>query len=78
MSVAAHPLSNIQQELLKLYSADIAEADLLNIKRYLAKYFANKAIDEADQLWEQRGYTNDTMNNWLNEDDTAYGPESSH
>ena len=57
---AAHPLSNIQQELLKLYSSDIAEADLLHIKRYLAKYFAFKAIGDADAIWDQKGYTNET------------------
>jgi len=69
---AAHPLSNIQQELLKLYSSDIPEADLLHIKRYLAKYFAFKAIGEADEVWDQKGYTNDTMNQWLNEDKACY------
>ena len=74
---AVHPLSNIQQELLKLYSSDVAEADLLNIKRYLAKYFATNAIEEADKIWEQRGYDNETMNKWLNEDDN-HGNKSSH
>ncbi len=75
---AAHPLSNLQQELLKLYSSDIPEADLLHIKRYLAKYFASRAIEGADQIWDQKGYTNDTMNNWVNEDDAPYGNKDSH
>jgi hypothetical protein len=44
---AAHRLSNLQQELLKLYAADVSEEDLLHIKHYLAKYFASKAIGEA-------------------------------
>jgi hypothetical protein len=70
---AAHPLSNLQQELLKLYSSDIPEADLLHIKRYLAKYFAFKAIGEADQIWEEKGFTSDTMNRWLKEDKESYG-----
>ena len=69
--MAATSLSNIQQELLKLYSSDIAEADLLNIKRYLAKYFAAKAINEADARWDEQGYSNDTMDSWLNEDMTS-------
>jgi hypothetical protein len=68
---AAHSLSNIQQELLKLYSSNIAETDLLNIKRYLAKYFASKAIDEADSIWDQKGYDNDTMKKWLNGDEKS-------
>ncbi|HRE51653.1 MAG TPA: hypothetical protein PK339_09535 [Flavitalea sp.] len=73
---AVHRLSNLQQELVKLYSSDIKEEDLLNIKKYLASYFANKAIDEADNIWAQRGYTNDTMNKWLNESETPYGDET--
>ncbi len=75
---AAHPLSNIQQELLKLYSSDIEEADLLHIKRYLAKYFAFKAIGDADAIWDQKGYTNETMDQWLNEDDAPYGDKDGH
>jgi predicted transcriptional regulator len=66
------PLSNLQQELLKLYASNISEADLLVIKRYLAKFFAEKAIAEADKIWDEKGYTNDTMKNWLNEDNEKY------
>src|SRR5262249_2707301 len=75
---AARPLSNLQQELLKLYSSDISEADLLHIKRYLAKYFAFKAIGEADKVWDEKGYTNETMDQWLNEDETPYGDKDDH
>lgn len=71
------PLSNLQQELLKLYSSDIPEADLLHIKRYLARYFAGKAIKEADDIWEKKGYSGDTMDNWLNEDQPPYGDKNS-
>ncbi len=46
------PLSNLQQELLKLYASNISETDLLVIKRYLAKFFAEKAIAEADEIWD--------------------------
>lgn len=68
---AAHPLSNLQQELLKLYASNVEDADLLHIKRYLAKYFAEKAIKEADRIWDEKGYTNETMDQWLNEDDNS-------
>ena len=64
---ATSSISNIQQELLKLYAADIAEADLLTIRRYLAKYFASKAIGEADRIWDEKNYNQDTMNKWLGE-----------
>ena len=51
------PLSNLQQELLKLYASNIDEADLLHIRRYIAQYFAEKAIREADQTWDERKYS---------------------
>ncbi len=68
-------LSNLQQELLKLYASNIDDNDLLNIKRYLAKYFANKAIKEADTIWNEKRYTKETMEQWLNEDDKPYNKD---
>lgn len=59
--------SNIQLELLKLYSTDVKENELLDIKNYLAKYFAEKAIQEADAIWDAKGLDNNTMDKWLNE-----------
>lgn len=66
------PLSNLQQELLKLYARNIPNEDLLHIKDYLAKYFLQKSIDEADKIWDERKYTNETMQNWLNEENKKY------
>lgn len=59
------PLTNLQLELLKIYSFDIDEEQLLEIKNLLAKYFAEKATSEADRLWDERGWTNETMEDWL-------------
>jgi len=47
------PLSNIQLELLKLYADNIPEDDLKNIQRMIARYFAEKAIQQADEIWEE-------------------------
>ena len=69
---SAQPLSNLQQELLKLYASNINEADLEHIRRYLANYFSVKAIREADDIWEKKGYSDQTMEQWLNEDDKPY------
>lgn len=67
MAVIDKPLSNIQLELLKLYSQDIEEKDLLAIKKLLAKYFAEKASDEMDKLWDKNSWSDETMDKWLNE-----------
>ena len=51
------PLSNLQLELLKLFAREVSEEDLLAIKRMLVKFFAEKAMDAADQVWEKKGWT---------------------
>ncbi len=36
-------LSNIQKELLKLYSNNISDQELFEVKRLLSEYFAKKS-----------------------------------
>ena len=66
MTAISKPLSNIQMELLKLYSMDIEDKDLLQFKNYLAQFFMQKAIDEADKIWDEKGYSNELMDEWVN------------
>ena len=66
MTAISKPLSNIQMELLKLYSMDIEDKDLLHFKNYLAQFFMQKAIDEADKIWDEKGYSNELMDEWVN------------
>ena len=73
MSVLDKPLSNLQIELLQLYSQNVSEEDLIAIKRLLAKYFADRASDEMDKLWEEKGWTNETMDEWLREEGRVPG-----
>ena len=53
------PLSNIQLELLKVFSRDVSEEDVLEIKRLLTRYFAAKAIQAANQVWDEKGWTDE-------------------
>jgi hypothetical protein len=59
------PLSNIQLELLKLFSRDIKENDLKEIKRLIVKYLSNKLSNEADKVWEDNNWTNEDMDKFL-------------
>ncbi|MBN2402151.1 MAG: hypothetical protein JXN64_07105 [Spirochaetes bacterium] len=61
-------LSNIQQELLKIYSFNIPEQDLNDIKKILAEYFADKAVKTANEAWKEKGLTQKDMEKWLNEE----------
>ena len=63
------PLTNLQQELLKLFAQQVSEADLLNIRTMLGQYFGQRLTKLADQAWEQQGWTDQTMHDWLNEAD---------
>ncbi|HKZ66301.1 MAG TPA: hypothetical protein VJ111_08110 [Chitinophagaceae bacterium] len=62
------PLSNVQLELLKLYSTSLSEKDILELKDVLARFYAEKSIELADNAWQQKGYTAEDMNSILNDD----------
>ena len=65
------PLTNLQLELLKLYSMELSEEQLKDVQRLLANYFAKQASDEMDRLWEEQGWNEDTMEAWLAEKDSS-------
>ena len=68
METSKSPLSNVQQELLKLYSADLSEVDLQELKQVLASFYAKKAMREADKLWDEQSLSNMVMEEWLGDD----------
>jgi len=61
-----YPLTNIQLELLKLFSRDIEEHDLKEIKRLIAKYLASKLVNQADKVWDEKNWTNEDMDKLIN------------
>ncbi len=61
------PLTNIQIELMKLYSTNLSDKDFEDLKNVLAKFYADKVIAGANELWDERGLTDADMENWLNE-----------
>ena len=64
---AIKPLTKTQLELLKIFSTDISEPELLELKDILAKFYAEKSIEYANKAWEEKKLTNEDMDNWLNE-----------
>ena len=46
--------TNLQLELLKIFSRNLSETQLLEIKGILSRYFAEKATDEFEKLAEQK------------------------
>lgn len=60
-------LSNLQQELLRLYGNNVSEETLLEIKGILARYFADRASNAMDDVWDKRGLNPKDMADWANE-----------
>lgn len=61
------PLTNLQMEILELYSTNLDENELNELKTMLAKFYAAKAVQEADRLWDERNLSDQDMERWLNE-----------
>jgi hypothetical protein len=60
-------LSNLQLELIKVFSLQLNDIQLYEIRDLLAKYFAEKATDEMDKLWNDNNWSNNKMDAWANE-----------
>jgi hypothetical protein len=51
------PLTNLQVELLKLFARQLPDKDLLAIRDLISTYLLEKAFQQADLDWEEKGYT---------------------
>jgi len=58
-------LSPLQLELLKMYSMNHTEEDLLEIKRMLGRYFAKKLRRKVDTAVKAKGITQQDLDNWI-------------
>lgn len=71
------PLNKHQLELLKLFSRDLDEADLIAIKRLIVQYLGDKITKMADEVWEEKNWTNEDMRKLLNTHErTPYNPKN--
>ncbi len=64
-------MSNLQLELLRIYGNGVSEENLREIKTILAKYFADKATEAMDEVWEEKNLTEQDMIDWTNEHNRA-------
>ena len=64
---AVKGLTNLQLDLLKIFSFPLKEDQIREIKALLTRYFADKASKEMDLLWEENNWSNETMSEWAQE-----------
>jgi arsenate reductase-like glutaredoxin family protein len=67
-AAAPNKLSNLQLELLNIYANGITDEQLIDIKSLLAKYFAEQIKTRTTQIWKDKKYSEETMEQWLNEE----------
>ncbi len=71
------PLNNMQLDILRLFSRDLDEHDLLAIKRLIVNYLAEKVTKMADDLWETNQWTDEDMDDLLFRNErTPYSPRA--
>lgn len=66
MSELSLPLSNVQMELLRLYSTNLSEEDLNDLKIVLSRFFSERSISLANDIWDKRGLSDEDMDRLLN------------
>ncbi|MBC8151672.1 MAG: hypothetical protein H7Z72_02045 [Bacteroidetes bacterium] len=60
-------LSSLQLDLLKVYSFQPSETDLLAVRQLLATYFSDKLTEKVRQAVDEKDITESDLDRWLNE-----------
>jgi len=50
-------MSNLQLELLRTFTHQVSDEDVMAIRKMLSDYFAKKAMDLADDVWDKNNWT---------------------
>ena len=64
---SARKLSNVQLEILKLFSIDLSEVQLKEIKELLSNYFNDKITNQMGDLFVAKDWKEDQIDKWSNE-----------
>ena len=66
-TLQATPFTPFQIEMLELVSRVSSEAEMRDIRRMLGQYFAKRAEDALDRLWDEGVLTDNVMEEWKSE-----------
>ena len=59
------PFNNAQLELLKLFSTNLSEHDLQELKHLLLEFKFRRVTELADKAWDEQGWTNESVDKLL-------------
>ena len=60
------PFNEMQLEVIKLFTREMTAEDMKAIKRLIVRYFAQKAIQSANHIWDEKGWTKENEAELLN------------
>lgn len=58
--------SNLQLELLKTFTHNLNEMELVELRRRLAQFFSDRLINQADKTWNEKGWDDNHIDKLLN------------
>jgi hypothetical protein len=64
---ATKGLTNLQLELVKLFSFEVSEDQLKELKQILVDYFASKITEDMDKLFEENNWDESKIEEWSSE-----------
>jgi hypothetical protein len=56
-------LTNVQTEMLKVFAMQLPEQQLNELRLVIARFLMDKARIEATVQWDEKGYTEETLEN---------------
>lgn len=59
------PFTNVQLELLKTFSHQLPESDLIDLKNTLALFFAKRLVNQANIVWEEKNWNDKLVDEML-------------
>ena len=66
-AVQSKPFTPFQIEMLEMVSRVSSEAEMQDIRRMLGQYFAKRAEDAFDRLWDEGVINEDVIEEWKHE-----------
>ncbi len=61
------PFNDLQLSIINLVAKGIEDKDLLEIKKMITQYLGKKATEEADKVWEEKGWNDARIDELLND-----------
>ena len=66
-TIQAKPFTPFQIEMLELVARVSSEVEMQDIRRMLGQYFAKRAEDAIDRLWDEGVLNDNVMEKWKSE-----------